>query len=82
MIESKFICTDSKSRLYMMVYRHGRLFQTMTQAQSSLQQNQEAQFVDDSGLLNSFVISASIGGRKIEHLDQHVKAIFKPLKVS
>lgn len=70
-----------KPRLYMMVYRHGRLFQTMSEAQTSLQQNEEARFVDDSGMLNSFVISASIGGKKIEHLDQHVKAIFKPLKV-
>lgn len=65
----------------MMVYRHGRLFLTMTEAQVNLEQNREAQFVDDSGTLNSFVISASIGGKKIENLKNHVKAIFKPLKV-
>lgn len=65
----------------MMVYRYGRLFQTMDEAQSNLEQKKEAQFVDDSGLLNSFVISASIGGKKIEHLKNKVKTIFKPLKV-
>ncbi|CAG2244165.1 unnamed protein product [Mytilus edulis] len=74
------VMTEQESRLYMMVYRHGRLFQTMTEAQVNLEQNREAQFVDDSGTLNSFVISASIGGKKIENLKNHVKAIFKPLK--
>ena len=66
----------------MMVYRYGRLFQTMDEAQSNLEQKKEAQFVDDSGLLNSFVISASIGGKKIERLKNKVKTIFKPLKVT
>ncbi|XP_063447801.1 uncharacterized protein LOC134727351 [Mytilus trossulus] len=74
------VMTEQESRLYMMVYRHGRLFQTMTEAQVNLEQNREAQFVDDSGTLNSFVISASIGGKKIENLKNHVKTIFKPLK--
>lgn len=64
----------------MMVYREGNMFQD-----SSVPNNvgQRVSIIEsqESKMLNSFVISASIGGKKIEGLKQKVKTIFRPLKV-
>lgn len=65
----------------MMVYRDGNMFQD-----SSALMNVDQAPLDSASLhrkrLNSFVISASIGGRKIEGLQQKVKTIFRPIKVT
>ncbi|XP_022298170.2 uncharacterized protein LOC111107321 [Crassostrea virginica] len=70
---------ENKSRLFMMVYRDGNMFQD-----SSALMNVDQAPLDSASLnrkrLNSFVISASIGGRKIEGLQQKVKTIFRPIK--
>ena len=73
--------SENKSRLFMMVYRDGNMFQD-----SSALMNVDQAPLDSASLnrkrLNSFVISASIGGRKIEGLQQKVKTIFRPIKVT
>ena len=73
--------SENKSRLFMMVYRDGNMFQD-----SSAPMNVDQAPLDSASLnrkrLNSFVISASIGGRKIEGLQQKVKTIFRPIKVT
>lgn len=64
----------------MMVYRDGNMFQDSSMPNNAQRTASESKhFIDKK--LNSFVISASIGGRKIEGLKQKVKTIFRPLKV-
>lgn len=64
----------------MMVYRDGNMFQDSSMP-SNVQRTTSESKRSNNKKLNSFVISASIGGRKIEGLKQKVKTIFRPLKV-
>lgn len=64
----------------MMVYRDGNMFQDLSMP-NNVQQAASDSTRSNNKQLNSFVISASIGGRRIEGLKQKVKTIFRPLKV-
>lgn len=60
----------------MVVYRDGRLFKA-----SELSTEEDPIHNEELGRLNSFVISASIGGKKIQGLKNKVKTVFTPLQV-
>ena len=64
----------------MMVYRDGYLFQDDVVA---MQRNEKVNVDGGSDLkiLNSYVISASIGGRKIHGLSNKVKTVYRPFQV-
>ncbi|KAJ8301740.1 hypothetical protein KUTeg_020727 [Tegillarca granosa] len=64
-----------QTRLVMVVYRDGRLFKA-----SELSPEDDAIHNEELGKLNSFVISASIGGKKIQGLKNKVKTVFTPLQ--
>lgn len=70
---------ENNSRLYMMVYRDGNMFQDLSMP-NNVQQAASDSTRSNNKKLNSFVISASIGGRRIKGLKQKVKTIFRPLK--
>ncbi|KAL4227170.1 G-protein coupled receptor [Mactra antiquata] len=61
-------------RLTMIVYRKSKLFQAAITDGGRRISPTDQQMLH----LNSYVISASIAGKKIEHLDEKVKCIFKP----
>lgn len=63
----------------MMVYRDGNMFQDLSMP-NNVQQAASDSTRSNNKKLNSFVISASIGGRRIKGLKQKVKTIFRPLK--
>lgn len=64
-------------RLTMMVFRKSKLFD------AAISDGRRKSSLTDQQLdnLNSYVISASIAGKKIQDLKDSVKTIFKPLKV-
>ncbi|KAK3102670.1 hypothetical protein FSP39_013054 [Pinctada imbricata] len=70
--------TAGKRRLFMMVYKKGNLFQD-----DSIPINVSGKVNVDGGhdlkLINSYVISASLGGKKIQGLSNKVKTIYRPL---
>ena len=61
----------------MMVFRKSRLFEAAVSESNKDTSGAASQMAD----LNSYVISASIAGRKLEGLKQQVKTIFKPTQV-
>lgn len=64
-------------RLTMMVFRKSKLFD------AAISEGGRTSSLSDQQLqnLNSYVISASIAGKKIQDLRDSVKTIFKPLTV-
>ncbi|XP_069101076.1 uncharacterized protein [Argopecten irradians] len=74
MIDGKGVKDDT--RLYMMVYRDGRLFQGNSKGRDKIDVTRDLRL----GVLNSYIISASISGRQIKGLKQKVKTVFKPLQ--
>ncbi|WAR24970.1 AGRG4-like protein [Mya arenaria] len=64
------------NRLTMMVFRKSKLFEAAITKESRDSGAVDGQMAD----LNSYVISASIAGRKLEGLKEKVKTIFKPTK--
>jgi len=65
-------------RLTMMVFRKSKLFD------AAISEGGRSSSLTDQHLsnLNSYVISASIAGKKIQGLKENVRTIFKPLTVS
>ena len=61
----------------MMVFRKSKLFEAAVTKGNRNSGALDGQLAD----LNSYVISASIAGRKLEGLKEKVKTIFKPTKV-
>ncbi|XP_060082233.1 uncharacterized protein LOC132561550 [Ylistrum balloti] len=74
MFDGKGIKDDT--RLYMMVYRDGRLFQDNSKGGSKIDVTRDLRL----GVLNSYIISASISGKHIKGLTHKVKTVFKPLQ--
>ncbi|OWF34702.1 uncharacterized protein LOC110443881 [Mizuhopecten yessoensis] len=74
MVDGKGIKDDT--RLYMMVYRDGRLFRGNSKAADKIDVTRDLRL----GILNSYIISASISGREVKGLKHKVKTVFKPLQ--
>ncbi|XP_052214073.1 adhesion G-protein coupled receptor G6-like [Dreissena polymorpha] len=68
--------TRLSNRLTMMVFRKSRLFEAATDDAGRKLNPTAAQLTN----INSYIISASIAGRRIEGLKEKVKTIFKPIK--
>ena len=62
-----------------MVFRKSKLFEMAAKSSDGRAMNMDRH---DISQLNSYVISASIAGRKLSGLKEKVRTIFKPLKVS
>lgn len=69
------------SRLFMMVYRDGKLFKENNNQYLGNHDVDSISKYSNYGVLNSYIISASIGGKQIKGLSSRVRTIFKPLKV-
>ena len=68
----------AKNKLTMMVFRKSKLFEMAAKSSDGRAMNMNRK---DISQLNSYVISASIAGRKLSGLKEKVRTIFKPLKV-
>ena len=62
----------------MMVFRKSKLFEMAAKSSDGRALNMNK---NDISQLNSYVISASIAGKKLTGLKERVRTIFKPLKV-
>lgn len=70
--------TSVSSRLTMMVFRKSKLFEAAITDDGRRMNPTEQQLSN----LNSYIISASIAGKKLEDLGERVKTIFKPIQTS
>ena len=62
-----------------MVFRKSKLFEMAAKSADGKALNMDQHEISK---LNSYVISASIAGKKLTDLKEKVRTIFKPLKVS
>ena len=65
------------NRLTMMVFRKSKLFEDAVSADEQTINPTDQQLAN----LNSYVISASIAGKKLKGLKEKVKTMFRPSKV-